>query len=59
MSTVNAAADKTGLQVIGFVLASITASIIFVAAMLVHASAQSQLSDERPTWQIARTTGLS
>jgi hypothetical protein len=58
MSTGTATADKASLQVIGFVLASITASIIFVAAMLVHASAQSQLTDHQPSWQVARTSGL-
>jgi hypothetical protein len=58
MNSGTATADKASLQVIGFVLASITASIIFVAAMLVHASAKSQIADHQPSWQVARTSGL-
>jgi len=58
MSAGNVTADKASLQVIGFVLASTTVSIIFVAGMLVHASAKGGLSGHQPTWQIARTSGL-
>ena len=59
MTTATATADKASLQVIGFVLASITAGIILVAGMLVHASAKGGLSEAQPQWQVARTSGLS
>jgi hypothetical protein len=59
MTTATATADKASLQVIGFVLASITAGIILVAGMLVHASAKSDPSAHQPQWQVARTSGLS
>jgi hypothetical protein len=51
-------ADKASLQVIGFVLASVTAGIIVVAAALVHASAGGQFVDHRAPWQVSRTAGI-
>jgi hypothetical protein len=41
-------ADKTGLQMIGFVVASITCAVILIAAMLVHKTAAGELSLDAP-----------
>lgn len=37
-------ADKSGLRMIGFVVASITCAVILIAAMLVHKTAAGELS---------------
>lgn len=37
-------ADKNGLQLIGFVVASITCAVILIAAMLVHKTVAGELS---------------
>jgi len=49
-------ADKASLQVIGFVLASVTAGIIVVAAVLVQASVGGRLADQPATWQAWKVT---
>jgi hypothetical protein len=47
-------ADKASLQLIGFVLASVTASIILVASVLVYSWANGRLADHQATSQIER-----
>jgi hypothetical protein len=47
-------ADKAGLQLIGLVLASVTASIILVASVLVYSWANGRLADHA-TGHIERT----
>jgi hypothetical protein len=46
-------ADRAGLQVIGMVLASLTASVILIASVLVYKSTANAF-DQR-TWQTEQT----
>lgn len=41
-------ADKTGLRMIGFVVASITCAVVVIAAMLVHKTVAGELSLDGP-----------
>jgi hypothetical protein len=41
-------ADKAGLRVIGFVVASITCAVVLIAAMLVHKTVAGELSLDAP-----------
>jgi hypothetical protein len=47
-------ADKASLQLIGLVLASVTASIIFIATVLVYSWANGRLGDYQATERIER-----
>ena len=41
-------ADRTGLRIIGFIAASITAAVMLIAVVLVHKTVASESSLEEP-----------
>ena len=41
-------ADRTGLRIIGFIAASITAAVILIAVVLVHKTVASEASLDEP-----------
>jgi hypothetical protein len=53
----NLMAKHAGLQIIGLVLASVTAGAIVIAATLVYQFTDIQLAD-RPPWQAVQTAAL-